>query len=59
MTTPESTDDPISHQELEALLAELNIQASPEQLRAILAFIEEAGGIEEAQELLTRLNKAA
>lgn len=49
----------LDQEELQELLAETQLEASPEQLRAILAFIEEAGGLEEAQELIEKLGKAA
>jgi hypothetical protein len=50
---------PLDQDELQELIAETQIDASPEQMQAILAFIEEAGGLEEAQQLIEMLRKAA
>ena len=59
MSVDDHFEDAMSPQDLQELMAEAQIDASPEQMRAILAFIEEAGGIEEAQELIEQLGNAA
>ncbi len=51
--------DELSTEEVRDLVEDMQLDVSPEQMRAILAFIEQAGGVEEAQELLESLRKAA
>ncbi|MFO0906229.1 MAG: hypothetical protein U0939_24695 [Pirellulales bacterium] len=59
MPSDDRLEDQLSSEDLQELIEESQVSATPEQLRAILAFIEQAGGIEEAQELLEELRKAA
>ncbi|MEY4179647.1 MAG: hypothetical protein RLY70_3221 [Planctomycetota bacterium] len=54
-----SNEDPLTAQELQDLAEESELSASPEQMRALLEFIQDAGGIDEAKTLLERLKSAA
>ncbi|MFM7070257.1 MAG: hypothetical protein ACKO38_00480 [Planctomycetota bacterium] len=63
--TMDSNDDALAQEEaltveeLRELAAESELEATPEQMRALLEFIQDAGGVDEAKTLLERLKSAA
>ncbi len=54
-----SQDESLTAEELRELAAESELEATPEQMQALLEFIQDAGGIDEAKTLLERLKSAA
>jgi hypothetical protein len=54
-----ASEEPLTHEELRDLAQESELEASPEQMQALLEFIQDAGGIDEAKALLERLKSAA
>jgi hypothetical protein len=54
-----SQEEALTAEELRELAAESDLEATPEQMRALLEFIQDAGGIDEAKTLIERLKSAA